>query len=197
VNRTRTEALSDGVFAVAATLLVFSVQVPDVKSNLGQALLDQWPAYAAYVISFATILVIWVNHHSVMDNIKTLDGPLLYLNGFLLMFVAVIPFPTFLLAKYFVAGHDESAAAFAYGIVLSLASLSFTAINLYARSRDLHRTQFSFGRFSIGQLLYPLGAVVSLVNARAALGIYAALVVYYAGYPLVRESVIRRRSARG
>lgn len=197
MNRTRTEALSDGVFAVAATLLVFTVQVPDVKSNLGRALLDQWPAYAAYVISFATILVIWVNHHSVMDNIKSFDGPLLYLNGFLLMVVAVIPFPTFLLAKYFVAGHDESAAALAYGIVLTLGSLSFSAINLYARSRDLHREQFHIGRYSIGQLLYPLGAVVSLLNARVALAIYAAMVVYYAGYPLVREATTRPRSARG
>src|SRR5690348_16503371 len=101
------------------------------------------------------------------------------------------------LAKYFVAGHDESAAAFAYGVVLSLASLSFTAINLYTRSRGLHREPFAFGRYSIGQLLYPLGAVVSLVNAGVALVIYAAMVVYYAGYPLVREAAIKRRSTRG
>lgn len=197
MNRTRTEALSDGVFAVAATLLVFSVQVPDVRSGLGQALLNQWPAYAAYVISFATILVIWVNHHTVLDNIKTFDGPLMYLNGLLLMIVAVIPFPTFLVAKYFVAGHDESAAAFAYGVVLSLVSLSFTSINLYVRSRSLHHTPFNFGRYSIGQLLYPLGVVVSLLNARAALAIYAAMVAYYAGYPLFRASVIKGSSVRG
>lgn len=149
------------------------------------------------MISFATILVIWVNHHSTMDNIKTFDGPLLYLNGFLLMIIAVIPFPTILLARYFVAGHDESAAAFAYGVVLTLGSLSFTFINIYARSRDLHRTQFNFGRYSIGGLLYPIGTLVSLVNARAAVVIYAAMVVYYAGYPLVREAAVKRRSARG
>jgi uncharacterized membrane protein len=131
-----------------------------------------------------------------MDNIKTFDGPLLYLNGLLLMVVAVIPFPTILLAKYFVAGHDESAAAVAYGVVLTLGSFSFTLINLYARTRDLHRTQFNFGRYSIGQLLYPLGTVVSLVNARVALVIYAAMVVYYAGYPLVREARFKRESAR-
>ena len=197
MNRARTEALSDGVFAVAATLLVFSVQVPDVKSDLGRALLDLWPAYAAYVISFATIMVIWVNHHSVMDNLKSLDGTLLYLNGLLLMVVAVIPFPTFLLAKYFVAGHDESAAAVAYGIVLTLGSLSFTAINLYARSRDLHHRKFDFGRYSIGGLLYPLGTVISFFDASIALVIYAAMVVYYAGYPLVREAYLKRVSPRG
>lgn len=195
VRKERTEAFSDGVFAVAATLLVFSVQVPDVRTNLGQALLNLWPAYAAYAISFATILVIWVNHHAVMDNIKTYDRTLLYLNGFLLMTIAVIPFPTFLLAKYLVAGHDASPAAVAYGISMSLAALSFTLISLYARWRGLFNVAPNFFVFTVGQLCYPLGTVVSLVSARVALAIYAAMVIYYGAYPLVYEARAKRRES--
>ncbi|HVH62955.1 MAG TPA: TMEM175 family protein [Candidatus Dormibacteraeota bacterium] len=193
MNRTRTEAFSDGVFAVAATLLVFSVQVPDVKANLGRALLDLWPAYAAYVVSFATILVIWVNHHSVMDSIKSFDRPLLYLNGMLMMVIAVIPFPTFVFAKYLVAGHDESAAGVAYGITMTLASLLFGAIDLYIRQRRLITARPSFLAFSIGQLFYPIATLISIFSARLAIVLYGALVVYYAAFPLVTERQSRPR----
>jgi uncharacterized membrane protein len=195
VRKDRTEAFSDGVFAVAATLLVFSVQVPDVKANLGHALLNLWPAYAAYAISFATILVIWVNHHSVLDNIKTYDRTLLYLNGFLLMTIAVVPFPTFLLAKYLVLGHDESPAAVAYGLTMSLASLSLSLISLYASRRGLFVVRFNLFTFTLGQVLYPLATLISLWNARLALVIYAAMVIYYAAYPLVSEARTRRRES--
>jgi uncharacterized membrane protein len=128
----RIEAFSDGVFAVAATLLVFSLHAPDVRSGLAQALLNDWPSYATYAISFATIIVIWVNHHAVLDAIARFDRSLLFLNGFLLLTVAAIPFPTGLLAQYLQAGHDHKAAAAAYGITTSLMSLAFTLMNLYA-----------------------------------------------------------------
>lgn len=198
MDRTRTEALSDGVFAVAATLLVFSVQVPDVKKGeLGSALLNAWPAYAAYAISFTTILVIWVNHHGMLENLKSFDRPLLYLNGLLLMFIAAIPFPTFVLAKYFVLGHDRPAAAVAYGLVMSLMSFSFGAINVYAGRRKLFRVRFDQLYFSIGQLFYPTGTVIAFFSPELALAIYAAMVVYYGGYPIVREAQRSRESARG
>lgn len=197
VRKDRADALSDGVFAVAATLLVFSVQVPDVRANLGHALIDLWPAYAAYGISFATILVIWVNHHVVMDNVRVYDRTLLYLNGFLLMTIAIIPFPTFLLAKYLVAGHDASAAAVAYGIAMSLAAFSFTLISVYGRWRRLFLVTPNFFVFTVGQLCYPLATLISLVNPRLALAIYAAMVVYYGAYPLVYEARAKRRESAG
>jgi len=102
------------VFAVAATLLVFSIPAPDLHASLGPALVAEWPSYAAYVISFMTILVIWLNHHTTIDAISSLDRPLLLLNGLVLMTVAVIPFPTGLVARYLQAGHDQALAAFAY-----------------------------------------------------------------------------------
>src|SRR6267378_5258735 len=113
VNKNRAEAFSDGVFAVAATVLVFAILVPDVEEGkLTRALLDEWPSYAAYAISFLTIVVIWVNHHVVFDSMDRVDRPLLFLNALLLLTVAVIPFPTSLLAHYLQAGYEQQAAAF-------------------------------------------------------------------------------------
>ena len=76
MNKTRAEAFSDGVFAVAATVLVFNIATPDIKAGpLGNALLAEWPSYAAYAISFLTIVVIWVNHHVVFDSMDRIDRP--------------------------------------------------------------------------------------------------------------------------
>jgi uncharacterized membrane protein len=188
VNKSRTEAFSDGVFAVAATLLVFTLQVPDVKSGLAKALVDEWPSYAAYAVSFGTILVIWVNHHAVLDSMKTFDRPVLFLNGLLLMTVAAIPFPTALLAHYLQAGHDQRTAAVAYGITMSSMAFAFTLINLYARNRGYRTGRFNLIAFSTGQLMYPLATVVALVNAYTALAIYAGTMLFYVALPLVREA---------
>jgi len=192
MSKARTEAFSDGVFAVAATLLVFSLQVPDVKSGLGNVLLHEWPSYAAYAISFGTILVIWVNHHAVLDAIPRFDRALLFLNGLLLLTVAAIPFPTNVLAHYLQAGHDQKAAAAAYGIAMSFMALAFTLINIYARRHGLRSGPFNVIAFSTGQLLYPLGALLSLVSAELALLIYGGTMIFYTALPLVREA--RERS---
>ncbi|HBH40985.1 MAG TPA: DUF1211 domain-containing protein, partial [Rhizobiales bacterium] len=94
MKKSRAEAFSDGVFAVAATVLVFNLVDPKVTHGLGTALLQEWPSYAAYIISFSTIVVIWVNHHGIIDAIGRFDRVLLFLNGLLLLTVAAIPFPT-------------------------------------------------------------------------------------------------------
>jgi len=197
VSKARTEAFSDGVFAVAATLLVFTLKVPDAHGNLGGTLLNEWPSYATYAVSFGTILVIWVNHHTVLDSMVRFDRALLFLNGFLLLTVAAIPFPTSVLATYLQAGHDENAAAAAYGVAMSFMALAFTLINLYARSHGLRTGPFGVIAFSTGQLLYPLGALVSLASAPAALLIYGATLVFYIALPLYREARTRQRSASG
>ena len=194
MSKARAEAFSDGVFAVAATLLVFSIPAPVVKSGLPSALLSEWPSYAAYATSFVTILVIWVNHHAVMDSIRSFDRSLLFLNGFLLMTVALIPFPTGLLAHYLQAGHDQESAAVAYGITMSAMAVAFTLLNTYAKSRHLFTTPFSLIGFSTGQLLYPLGTVLAFVSYHAALVIYAATALFYVALPLIREAQQRRRS---
>jgi len=193
ITKARAEAFSDGVFAVAATILVFSITPPDVKSGLAHALLAEWPSYAAYATSFVTILVIWVNHHAALDAMRAFDRTLLFLNGFLLMTVAAIPFPTGLLAHYLQAGHDQEAAAVAYGITMSSMAVAFTLINLYSRKRRLLTVPFDFLAFSTGQALYPLGTVVAFFSARIALAIFAATALFYVALPLIREAQQRRR----
>lgn len=193
MSKSRAEAFSDGVFAVAATLLVFSIPIPDPNAPLGRALLAQWPSYAAYAISFVTILVIWVNHHTTLDAMRTFDRALLFLNGFLLLTVAAIPFPTGLLARYLQAGHDQTAAAVAYGVTMSAMALAFTLINAYAKRRHLFTTPFSLLGFSFGQLAYPAATLLAFVSYQAALAIYAATALFYMAFPLIREAQIRRR----
>src|SRR2546423_10880475 len=97
--KNRVEAFSDGVFAIAATLLVLEIHVPapGARGGLGHALLEQWPAYASYVVSFLVIGIIWVNHHAVLEHLRVVDRPLLLLNLLLLLWVALIPWPTNLL----------------------------------------------------------------------------------------------------
>jgi uncharacterized membrane protein len=109
----RLEAFSDGVFAIAVTLLILTIQVPSpltTKPNdLGPTLLTNWPAYTAYLISFAFILVMWVNHHNLFRLIQRTDQTFLLLNGLLLLFVTVVPFPTALVAEYLQRWHDARA----------------------------------------------------------------------------------------
>ena len=192
MTKSRAEAFSDGVFAVAATLLVFSIPTPNPKDPLGPALLAQWPSYAAYAISFVTILVIWVNHHTTLDAMKSFDRSLLFLNGFLLMAVAVIPFPTGLLARYLQAGQYQNEAAVAYGISMTVMAIAFTLINTYAKARHLFTTPFSLLGFSLGQLSYPIGTLLALWSYQLAIAIYAATAVFYMAFPLIREAQLRR-----
>ena len=119
MRKSRAEAFSDGVFAVAATLLVFNLVDPKVDSGLSRALVSEWPSYAAHAISFSTIVVIWVNHHAVTDTIERFDRSLLFINGLLLLTIAVVPFPTGLLAHYLQAGHDQITASVAYGLTMT------------------------------------------------------------------------------
>lgn len=115
----RIEAFSDGVFAIAVTLLVLELKVPHLpdggaEGSLGRALLAQWPSYVALVTSFFTILVMWANHHRVFELVRRVDAPFLYANGLLLLVVTVVPFPTALLADYFhKPGASVAAAVYA------------------------------------------------------------------------------------
>src|SRR5438105_14476402 len=101
----RLEAFSDGVFAVAITLLVFSLQVPTLDSpytseRLVRMLLMHWPSYLAFFISFATILIMWISHHIMFKLIDKSDTPFMFANGFLLLLVTTVPFPRQLVAMY-------------------------------------------------------------------------------------------------
>src|ERR1041385_9184169 len=101
----RLEAFSDGVYAIAITLLVLDLKVPMVQDGkLASALLHQWPMYFAFLISFAFIGIMWVNHHRLFNHIRRCDNRLLFLNLLLLLGVTVVPFPTALLAAHLKGG---------------------------------------------------------------------------------------------
>ena len=106
----RLEAFSDGVFAVAITLLVLEINVPGGE-NLWHQLRDEWPSFASFFVSFWVIGIIWVNHHGLLDHLKRTDRPVLYLNLLVLMTVVFIPFATALMAEHLKSGADERVAA--------------------------------------------------------------------------------------
>src|SRR5439155_20851598 len=119
MNSSRVEAFSDGVFSIAATLLVLQLHVPTpAEGDFGRALLSQWPTYASYAVSFTTIGVIWVNHHTLFSQVRKVDRPLLLMNLLLLLSVSTIPFPTALLGRYIGEGEPSHLAAAVYGGVM-------------------------------------------------------------------------------
>ena len=115
----RLETFTDGVLAIAATLLILNVdtQIGEHPRDLAQTLLEIWPSYAGYAVSFLTIGIIWVQLHGLMDQIDQADRIFLFLNVFLLIFVAFIPFPTRLVAEH-IRDDGATAAAVAYGVTL-------------------------------------------------------------------------------
>ena len=124
----RMEAISDGIFAIAATLLVLDLVIPSVTSkDVGHQLAEQWPTYVAYLVSFATIGNAWLNHSVITEYLGRADAILLRLNLALLFFVSVLPFPTHMLAEYLSNEGDERIAVTVYGLNL-LAISGFIAI---------------------------------------------------------------------
>jgi uncharacterized membrane protein len=192
VQTGRLEAFSDGVFAVAITLLVLDIRPPagvETSSGLWRALGDLWPHYAAYVVSFLVIGIVWVNHHAVLELIVRVDRQLAFLNLLLLMAIALIPFATALLAEYLVHGGGAShAAAAAYSVVISLMGAAFGAVWIYAsRGGRLLVDDFPADqlpaitrRFVVGTPIYLAAIGVAFVSAAACLVLHALLALYYA-----------------
>ena len=187
MSTNRTEAFSDGVFAIAATLLVLELKIPHAEAGeLLGALLERWPSYATYAVSFLTIGIIWVNHHAILDRVKRVDRPLLFINLVFLMVVAAIPFPTALLADYLREGHDERLAAAIYGGTMWMMGLAICAVWVYVvRGGLLHQevdrdlAQRSLRIFALGIPAYPLGIAASVLSAKLGLAVYALIALFY------------------
>jgi uncharacterized membrane protein len=188
----RLEAFSDGVFAVAITLLVLDLHVPDpehLRGSLSHALGQEWPAYAAYAVSFLVIGIIWVNHHAVMDLMARANRQLAFLNLILLMTVVLIPFATALMAKYLRLGNaDAHFGAAVYSAVMLAMGVSFGSLWIYGShvgklivpgftEEELRRITL---RFTAGIPLYVVALGVAFVSAPACLALHAALAVFYA-----------------
>ena len=146
----RLEAFSDGVFAVAITLLVLDIHPPtDARggSDLWRRLGDLWPHYAAYVVSFLVIGIVWVNHHAVLELIREVDRRFAFLNLLLLMSIALIPFATALLADYLSTGGGPGhTAAAAYSAVISLTGVAFLSAGVCLGMHALLAVYYALSR---------------------------------------------------
>lgn len=134
----RLETFSDGVFAIAITLLVLDIHVPDVNDNqsLFQSLLSHWVNYLAFLIGFFTILVCWINHHYMFEHIQKNNGMLILLNGFKLLIVSFTPFATAIISKYIGTIHQQIAVSI-YALNFFLMGLAMTGIWYYAYRNKL------------------------------------------------------------
>jgi uncharacterized membrane protein len=200
VDSRRAESFSDGVFAVAITVLVFNLlTVADKTAPLATltvagyaghpGLAHYWPAYLAYVVSFLTIGIMWLNHHTMFSQVTKVDRPVLVLNLFLLMGVVAIPFPTALVADHLTggAGTGAAVAAVTYGLVMIAISIGYGAVWTYLAAhqealgarRRVHRPRLSTFRFTIGNAGYVAGTLIALVSPVAALIIFGLLAIYY------------------
>src|SRR6266542_1151493 len=123
----RVEAFSDGVFAIAITLLILAVGIDQAlaEGNLKHQLLHLWPAYIAYAVSFVTIGIMWVNHHAVFRHFARVDRPLLLLNILLLMCISFTPFPTRVVAEHAQTDADRKAATLLYGTSMTATAICF------------------------------------------------------------------------
>jgi uncharacterized membrane protein len=185
----RAESFSDGVFAVAITVLVFNLLSIGHGVLTYRVLLHSWPQYAAYVVSFLTIGIMWLNHHTMLSLVSKVDRTTLALNTFLLMGVVAVPFPTALVADHLGANAPAGArvAAVIYGLVLILISVGFAAMWLYLSAHQVKLAGIAIStprraslRFTAGLGGYVAGTVVAAFGAATvALGIYGVIAVYY------------------
>ena len=185
----RLEAFSDGVFAVAITLLALNLPV---AARAGPAVAGRqpgthWPAFAAYAVSFATIGIIWVNHHALFRNFSQVDRTVLFVNLLLLFFVVSIPFATYTIAAYLRAGGgDASLAAAIYQGVFEGMSISFALLFWWAIRHEHTKVALTPEqarratiRFGIGNVVYIAAIGIAFVSAPASLVISGLVAIYY------------------
>ena len=193
----RLEAFSDGVFAIAITLLVLEISVPEgSEEDLLAAVLAQWPSYLAYVVSFATIGVAWLEHNAITDYMQYADALVVRVNLLLLLLVSFLPFPTSLVAENFGERDAERVAVTIYGLNLLLIAVLLFVLWQYVVREGHLRTDIGDEEITVTtQHLTPgfAGYVVLLV-----LGLFlptVAVIGYLvvALYLLIPFAVFRRR----
>ncbi len=203
METTRLEAFSDGVFAVAITLLALNLGVPAVKDlqpghGLAAALLEQWPVYLGYALSFLTILIMWVNHHTLFRLIQRTDHFFLLLNGLLLLVVTAIPFATEMLATYLLQPDRRVALLVYSGLSLAMA-VAFNQMWAYASHNgrlldpetDAQIVQSVTKQYRFGPLLYLVAFALAFWSATASLALCILLAVFFAMPSTVTQALYK------
>lgn len=189
----RLEAFSDGVFAVAITLLALDLQVPRLTSvssarDLAIALARQWPSYIAFATSFFTVLIMWVSHHGLFRLVHRTSARLLFANGYLLMMTTVVPFSTSLVTQYLRYPGAKVACA-VYGGTFVLISLGFSWVlrtvvhDPGTRKPDVTQETLDciHKSWRLGPPLYILATVGAFLSPYITIGICTGLWIYWAG----------------
>lgn len=202
----RVEAFSDGVFAIAITLLILEIKVPASEVRLSNnqlfaSLINLWPSYFSFLLSFTAVLIMWINHHGFFKYLKTINSRFLYANGFLLLMVTFIPFPTAVLAKYIDSPAANIASAFYCGtmVLLSVAYnlLWFTT----AYKRRLVKDEISDAliikirnAYWLGFFVYLSSFIISFFFAITGILICISLWIFWVvlDYNGIRKKVIRK-----
>jgi uncharacterized membrane protein len=191
MGTSRLESFSDGVIAVAITLLVLGIAVPapTPKHSLAYELAQRWPEFAAYATSFITIGIIWINHHAMISRLRDADHVILILNLLLLMSIGILPFATELMAMYLRQPRGQSFAAAVYGGSFVLMSVAFAILNRHVMLRkaqmlteelSLERRRQILGRALTGLIPYVLATALAFVSPYITLAICAGVATFYA-----------------
>jgi TMEM175 potassium channel family protein len=193
----RIEAFSDGVFAIAITLLILEMKVPSEHVSLAGALLRQWPSYLAFLLSFFYIGIMWMNHHRMFTHIRRSSDTLLLLNLLLLLGVTVVPFPTAVLATHLGTPEQRTAAVFYNGVYVVIA-IFFNLLWRYSVSRRLVDHAISGAaaanisrQYSVGPIIYLICLGLAFVDVRVSLAVNVGLAIFFALPP----SLMRPRSS--
>jgi len=182
---TRVEAFSDGVFAIAITLLILEIRVPHGDHGLWAGLVALWPSYIAFLLSFAVILIMWVNHHELLRMVRAVNYPFLFANGFLLLTVTFVPFPTAVLAANLATPDAKAAVAFYCATFVANALLWNLLFATIVRGGLLHanvsaETVANVRRtYYVGVLVYMLATALAFVRPALGLALNASLCIVW------------------
>ena len=182
------EAFSDGVFAIAITLLILAVGIEQslASGDLRHTLLHLWPAYIAYIVSFLTIGIMWVNHHQIFRHFERVDRPLLLLNILLLMCISFTPFPTRVVADNAQDPGNRQAAAVLYGGTMIVTAICFFAVWIYGSRRllrpgtDMREVDGITRTYLPGAPTYAIATALAFVNSALSLILFGAIALFYA-----------------
>jgi uncharacterized membrane protein len=202
MNKDRVEVFSDGVFAIAITLLVLTIAQPSRYDALAHELGQRWPSLAAYVVTFFVIGIMWLNHHTIFGHLQLIDRPMYYLNLLLLMTIVFLPYPTGVFGEALRRGEGAKTAAVVYSATMAINACAWIALWLYASSRrrllgpNFPESQRMVATilFGVGVIFYAASIGVALVNPYACLACHGALALYYALDPISRR--LSRQSDR-
>jgi len=196
MEKNRLEAFSDGVIAIIITLLVLEIKVPHINGEINSqkifwALISIAPKFFSWALSFFMLLIMWVNHHRIFNELERTDNNILWLNGLLLFLMSFVPFPTAFMGDYF----TQPMSTFFFGICLMLVGTAFYSLRAYIvkkpellkKNADLVHQKILARKTLLGPVLYLVGAISSFASISIAYIIYVAVPVYYIYFGIIRK----------